>query len=94
MATRIQLDFAEMTTADYDRVCEELDFPGDWPEGLIAHGSAEIDGHLRVVDIWESSGHFERFRDSRLGDAVGRALGDRAREPERSDQELHTFYTR
>jgi len=38
--------------------------------------------------------HFDRFLESQLGPAVGRALGDRAREPERSDQELHTFYTR
>lgn len=94
MATRIQLDFAENTTADYDRVCEELNFPADWPEGLIAHGSAEIDGHLRVVDVWESSDQFDRFSESHLGPAVGRALGDRAREPERSDQLLHTFFTR
>ena len=94
MPTRIQLDFDDFSTADYDRVCEELNFPADWPEGLVAHGSAEIDGRFRVVDIWETSGHFDRFRDSRLGAAVGRVLGDRAREPERSDQELYTFYTR
>lgn len=94
MPTRIQLDFAENTTADYDRVCEELNFPADWPVGLVAHGSAEIDGHLRVVDVWESSGHFDRYVESQLGSAIERALGERARKPERSDQELHTFYTR
>ena len=94
MATRVQLDFAENTTDDYDRVSKELNFPADWPDGLIAHGSAEIDGHLRVVDVWESGGHFDRFLESQLGPAVERALGDRARQPERSDQELHTFYTR
>lgn len=48
----------------------------------------------RVVDVWESSGHFDRFVDERLGAAIGEALGDRAEQPERSDAELHTFYTR
>ena len=94
MPTRIQLDFAEITTADYDRIAQELNFPADWPEGLIAHGSADVDGQLRVVDVWESAGHFDRYSESHLGPAVGRVLGDRAREPQRSDQELHTFYTR
>ena len=93
MATRIQLDFPENTTDDYDRVCKELNFPANWPDGLVAHGAATIDGHLRVVDVWESSGHFDRYVDSQLGAAIERALGDRARRPERSDQELHTFYT-
>ena len=94
MPTRVQLDFAENTTEDYDRVCEALNFPADWPEGLVAHGSASIDGRLRVVDVWESGAHYDRYVESRLGAAIGQALGDRAREPQRTDQELHTFYTR
>ena len=94
MATRVQLDFANLTLDDYDRVSETLNFPSDWPDGLIAHGSAENDGHLRVVDVWESSGHFDRFVEQRLSRAIGEALGDRAEMPERDDRELHTFYTR
>jgi hypothetical protein len=93
MATRVQLDFRNLGLDDYDSVCETLNFPADWPDGLLAHGSAEISGHLRVVDVWESSGHFDRFVDERLGKAIGEALGDRAEQPERSDQQLHTFYT-
>jgi hypothetical protein len=94
MATRVQLDFANLGLDDYDRVCEALNFPSDWPDGLHVHGSSEIDGHLRVVDVWESSGHFDRFVEERLGAAIPQALGDRAEQPERNDSELHTFYTR
>lgn len=94
MATRIQLDFANLGLDDYERVCEALNFPADWPEGLLAHGSAEADGHLRVVDVWESASAFDGFAESRLGAAVGQALGDRAEQPERNDAELHSFYTR
>jgi hypothetical protein len=94
MATRMQMDFANLGLSDYDAVCEKLNFPSDWPDGLISHGSAEVDGKLRVVDVWESQDHCERFAQSRLGPAIGEALGDRAEEPQVSPQELHTFYTR
>jgi len=94
LATRIQLDFPNLGLADYDSVCETLNFPADWPDGLLAHGSAELDGHLRVVDVWDSPGHFDRFVDERLQSAIGQALGDRAEAPQRTDVGLHTFYTR
>lgn len=94
MATRIQLDFPSLTVADYDSVCEALNFPSDWPDGLLAHGSAEVGGGMRVVDVWESTDQFEQFVQARLEPAIGQALGDRAERPERSDQELNTFYTR
>ena len=93
MATRVQLDFSNLGLSDYDAVCETLNFPSVWPDGLLAHGSAEIDGRLRVVDVWESSGHFDRFLDNTLAAAIGQTLGDRAEEPQRGDVELHTFYT-
>jgi hypothetical protein len=65
----------------------------NWPDGLIAHGSHEVDGHLVVNDVWESRGHFDRFGEARLQAAIGEALGDRAREPEIVERELHTWYT-
>lgn len=94
MATRIQMDFANLGLSDYDAVCEKLDFPADWPDGLLCHGSAEVDGKLRVVDVWESQDQFDSFVQSRLGPSMGEAMGDRAEQPQISPQELHTFYTR
>ncbi len=94
MATRIQLDFPSLGLDDYDRVCETLNFPADWPDGLLAHGSAEIDGHLRVVDVWKSAADFDRFVDQRLGSAISESLGERAAQPERGDTELHSFHAR
>ncbi|HUZ29986.1 MAG TPA: hypothetical protein VMU90_12135 [Solirubrobacteraceae bacterium] len=94
MATRIQMDFSGLNLADYDKVCEALNFPSDWPDGLLAHTSAEVDGRLRVVDIWESPGQFDGFVEGRLGPAIGGALGDRAEQPQRSDRELYTFYAK
>ena len=93
MATRIQMDFASLRLDDYDRVCETLNFPADWPDGLLAHGTMEADGQLGGVDVWESAAAFDRFVEQRLGAAIGQALGERAEQPQRTDLELHTFYT-
>jgi hypothetical protein len=93
MPVGLRLSFPENTLDDYDRVCEALNFPADWPEGLVAHGSHEGDGHLVVNDVWESRQHFDRFVEQRLQAAMGQAIGDRAREPEIVEREMHTFYT-
>jgi hypothetical protein len=93
MAIGLRLSFSNNTLDDYDKVCEALNFPSDWPDGLIAHGSHEGDGHLVVNDVWESRAHFDRFVEERLQGAMGQALGDRAAEPEIVERELHTFYT-
>ena len=94
MAVGLRLSFPTLTLDDYDSVTGALNFPADWPDGLIAHGSHEADGHLVVNDVWESRGHFDRFVQERLQGAMGQAIGDRAEEPEVVERELHTFYTR
>jgi hypothetical protein len=91
MSVGLRLNFSSNTLEDYDKVCDALNFPADWPEGLIAHGSHDVDGHLVVNDVWESRGHFDRFVEQRLQAAMGDALGDRASEPEILERELHTF---
>ncbi len=94
MAVGLRLEFANLTLQDYDSVCEALNFPADWPEGLKAHASTEVDGRLRVMDMWESREHFDGFVQSRLQAAIGKALGDRAGAPEITEFQLHTLYTR
>jgi hypothetical protein len=94
MPVGLRLSFPDMTLSDYDKTCEALNFPADWPEGLIAHSSHEAESGLVVNDVWESRQHFDRFVDDRLQAAMGKAVGDRAREPEIIERELHTVYTR
>ena len=91
MSVGLRLNFSENTLDDYDKVCDALNFPADWPDGLIAHGSHEVDGHLVVNDIWESRADFDRFAEQRLEGAMGEAIGDRAREPEIVERNMHTF---
>jgi hypothetical protein len=94
MAVGLRLDFESLTLADYDAVCEALNFPADWPEGQLAHGSVEVEGKLRVYDVWESRAQFDQFGANRLGAAMGQALGDRAEQPQVTEGPFHTFYTR
>jgi hypothetical protein len=94
MSVGLRLNFPSNTLEDYDKVCEALNFPASWPDGLIAHGSHEADGHLVVNDVWESRGHFDRFVEERLQGAMGEALGGRANEPEIVERDLHSFYAR
>ena len=94
MATGLRLDFSNLGLDDYDRICEALNFPGDWPDGLLAHVAAEADGKLRVMDVWESRQRFDRFVEERLQTAVTEAMGERAEAPQVSETELHAFYAR
>lgn len=94
MAVGLRIDFSNLTLQDYDQICEALNFPADWPEGLKAHASTEVDGQLRVMDWWESRQQFDRYVETHLQAAIGKALGDRAEAPQITEFELHTIYTR
>ena len=92
MSVGLRLTFSSLTLDDYDKVGETLNFPADWPQGLQAHSSYEVDGHLVVADVWESRQAFDSFVEQRLAPMMGQALGDRAQQPEVLERELHTFY--
>lgn len=56
-----------------DAVVASLDGP---PEGLDArYVGSTADGQLRIVSLWESKEHADRFFADQLGPAVARALG-------------------
>ncbi len=94
MAVGLRLDFESLHISDYDAVYQTMNFPADWPDSLLAHGSVEIDGKMRVYDVWESQARLDQFVADRLGAAIGHALGERAEEPKVTEGPFHTFYTR
>lgn len=51
MPVGLRLSFPTNTLEDYEKVTEALNFPADWPDGLIVHGSHEADGHLVVNEV-------------------------------------------
>ena len=90
MPIGLRLNFPENTLVDYDQVCAALNFPADWPNGLLTHSSHESNG-LVVNDVWESRQLFDQFVEQRLKAAMG-SIGDRAREPQIVETQLHTFH--
>jgi len=56
----------------FDAVCAQL---GGTPDGMEARYAGSVDGTLRVVTLWESKTHADRFMAEKLGPALARALG-------------------
>jgi hypothetical protein len=56
----------------FDAVVAQL---GGEPDGLEARYVGTADGKLRVVTMWESKAHADRFFAERLGPALAKALG-------------------
>jgi hypothetical protein len=92
MAVALITDIPGGSQEMYDRVRSEmhLDAP---PEGNISHASGPIEGGWRVIDIWESPEHFERFARDRLAPAL-EAAGAPRREGPPEFMECHDVMTR
>ena len=61
------------------------------PKGLVVHLVAKSDGGLRHFNVWESNQDWERYRQERIGPAVGKVLaaaGITERPPEPVEQQL------
>lgn len=92
MAVGIRIKFAGGTQEQYDTTQQHMGIDTDPPEGLIFHAAGPIEEGWGVIDFWESRDHFERFREGRLGPAIGE-LGDRAPQgpPDIKEFPVHHF---
>ena len=80
----------QATTDTYDEINSKVDAVANPPEGMIIHTVGVTDGHLRVVDVWESDEHFETVRRERLLPAFREVIGEGdGQEPDRESYELH-----
>jgi len=72
------LEFEGVTTKEYDAVNAVLGIDpktgeGDWPDGLVSHSAGlNEDGHLVVIEVWDTPDHQARFMETRLGEALGK----------------------
>ena len=60
------------TLEQFDAVTAEV---GEEPEGLEARYVGTTDGEVRVISLWESKQHADRFMNERLGPALAKVLG-------------------
>jgi hypothetical protein len=76
----------DVTYEIYKQVEAKIGVANDPPDGLIVHTASEVDGQLRIVDIWESEEHAQRFGQERLGPAIAEIAGDEMAGPPDPDQ--------
>jgi hypothetical protein len=78
-------------TRGYDAVHERLMAADAPPEGFLVHtAGATPDGGFRIVEVWESRDHFERFAREILVPLV-QELGDDRPAPATTIYDLHGF---
>ncbi len=76
MPAELILEFEGVTDKEYFAVNEELGLDsttgeGNWPDGLVAHSAGlNENGHLVVIEVWDTPEHQARFMEERLGQAL------------------------
>ncbi len=76
MAAELILEFEGITTTEYWAVNKELGIDaatgeGIWPDGMVAHSAGlNEDGHLVVIEVWDTPAHQAKFMEERLGPAL------------------------
>lgn len=67
MAVVIVHEGSDWNAELYDKTVERvIPDPNNLPDGMLSHGACPGDPGWRVAEIWESEGHWERFRDETL----------------------------
>jgi hypothetical protein len=91
MAVGVQLDFKAATLEQYDEVVKRLGFRPGGPGalGLLVHWVAKTDDGMRVTDVWESRGVFEKFAQEKIG-PIGAEVG-LPNPPETQFFEVHNY---
>jgi len=57
---------------------------GGTAPGLIVHTASEVDGKVRIVEVWESRRQIDEFVQAKLGPALAK-LGVQMDQPELSE---------
>jgi hypothetical protein len=70
MAVVMFMEWDGVTPEQYDEARSKVAWETDVPAGADLHVPWFVDGGLRVTDVWESAGDFQRFVDERLMPAV------------------------
>ena len=58
--------WSDFSPAQYQHMLELTDWEANPAPGALLHLAAFDDGLLRVVDIWESPEHYQRFIEERV----------------------------
>jgi hypothetical protein len=77
MPAELILEFEGVTTEQYFAVVLGIDpasGEGDWPDGMVAHSAGlNENGHLVVIEVWDTPEHQARFMENRLSEALAKS---------------------
>jgi hypothetical protein len=59
-----------LTPEQYEALATKLDIDHDHPLGMIMHGASEVDGLMRVAQVWESAEYARRYDEGVLRPAL------------------------
>jgi hypothetical protein len=71
MAIGLLFEIPDMTREQYDGMIEANGLADRLPPGQIFHAAGPMEGGWRVVDLWESREHFDRFAAETLAPLMG-----------------------
>ena len=93
MAIGVVLDFPGGTLEQYDAVIEKMGFTkgGAGAPGGLFHWVTRTDDGVRIIDVWESREHFDRFGQEKLG-PITQEVGV-AGPPQTTFYEVHNYLT-
>lgn len=86
------IDLPEADTKTYDLIIEQMDFPRDFPRGLLVHAAGQVDDVLRVVTVWRRSSQSLRFLENRLMPATVEVVREHGVFPEIRPLEMKVHY--
>lgn len=86
-------EFDEGTLDQYDQVIEKMGFTagGTGPPGNMFHWVTEVEGRVRITDVWETQEQFEQFAQEKIGPLAAEVGVPQP--PEVTYFEVHNFLT-
>jgi hypothetical protein len=92
VAIAIEMVFEGATLDQYNQVIDRMglmDPESGAPEGALFHWVAETPDGIKVVDVWEDAGQFDRFASEQIGPLTQEAgiVGP----PEMTRYEVHNY---
>lgn len=82
------IDLPEMDTKAYELIVNAMDFPEQFPPGLLLHSVGQVDDMLRVTSIWRTASQSRRFFENRVMPALVAVVRDHGVFPEVRPVEL------
>jgi len=93
MSVAVQLDFKGATLEQYDQIIQKMGFTpqGSGGPGGLFHWVMKTADGLRVTDVWQTKGQFEKFAQEKIG-PITQEVGITA-PPEVQFFEVHNYLT-